>query len=126
MILRVAIEKCEHFDDIDSDIDVDVAEKIDETNEQLNATISTRFDVKFRVTSIAAISVCFDVILSVAIERCEHSDDIDSDIDVDVAEKVDEANEISEADEQMIADFFLILYVNSDVENRRFELIFDF
>ena len=126
MILRVAIEKCEHFDDIDSDIDVNVAKKIDETNEQLNATISTRFDVKFRVINIVAIFVCFDVILNVAIKKCEHFDDIDSNIDINVARKIDETNEINETNEQMIVDFFLILYVNSDVKNRKFELIFDF
>ena len=62
----------------------------------------------------------FDVILCVAIEKLEHFDDIDSDIDVDVAKKIDETNETNE---QMIVDFFLILYVNSDVENRKFDLI---
>ena len=40
----------------------------------------------------------FDVILSVAIERCEHFDDIESDIDVDVAEKIDETSETDEID----------------------------
>ena len=78
MILCVAIEKFEHFDDIDSNIDVNVAKKIDETNEQLNVAISTRFDVKFRVINIVAIFVCFDVISNVAIKRCEHFDNIDA------------------------------------------------
>ena len=120
VILCVVIERFEHFDDIDSDIDVDVAKKINEkANEQLNATIATRFDEKSRVISIAAIFVCFDVILSVAIERCEHFDDIDA----DVAKEIDETSETDEADEQTIVDFFLILYVNSDVENRKFDLI---
>ena len=64
------------------------------------------------------------MILSVAIERFEHFDDIDSDIDVDVAEKIgeaSEADEVSEADEQVTVDFFSILYVDSDVETRRFD-----
>ena len=66
----------------------------------------------------------FDVILGVAIEKSEHFDDIDSDIDVDVAEKVGETNEtdeINEANEQVTADFFSILYVDSDVEIRKFD-----
>ena len=99
----------------------DVAKKTNEkTNEQLNVAISTRFDVKFRVINIVAISVCFDVILNVAIERCEHFDDINSDIDIDVAEKIDETSETSETNEQIV-DFFLILYIDSDVEDRKFE-----
>ena len=127
MILRVAIEKCEHFDNIDSNFDANVRKnEIENVNEQLNATISTRFDVKFRVINIVAIFVCFDVILNVAIKKCEHFDDIDSNIDINVARKIDETNEINETNEQMIVDFFLILYVNSDVKNRKFELIFDF
>ena len=63
----------------------------------------------------------FDVILSVAIEKFEHFDDIDSDIDVNVAEKIDETDETCETNEQMIVDFFLILYVNSDVKIQKFE-----
>ena len=89
----------------------------------MNATILTRFDVNFRVINMNAISVCFDVMLSVAIEKCEHFDNIDSNINVDVAEKIDETNETNE---QMTADFFLILYVNSDVETRRLKLLTDF
>ena len=86
VILSVAIEKLEYFDDIDTDIDAnhdidfDVAKKIDETNEQLNAAISTRFDVKFRVINIVAIFVCFNEISCDAIERFERIDDIDLEI----------------------------------------------
>ena len=86
VILCVAIERLEHFDDIDSDIDADhdidfdVAREIDEANEQLNAAISTRFDVKSRVTNIVAIFVCFDVISCDAIVRFERIDDIDLEI----------------------------------------------
>ena len=128
MTLNVAIKKCEHFDDIDSiDVNVAFAKKIDEeTNEQLNATISIRFDVKFRVINIVAIFVCFDVISSVAIERCEFFDDIDSDIDAEQNIDFDVAKKIDETSETMIVDFFLILQVNSDVMKRRFELISDF
>ena len=86
-----------------------------EANGQLNAAISARFDVNLRVASIDAIFACFDVRSSVAIERCEHFDDIDA----DVAERIGEANE---ANEQVTADFFLILCVSSGVVNRRFEL----
>ena len=92
VISNVAIEKCEFFDDIDSDINVNVAKKIDKTNKQLNVAISTRFDVKFRVINIVAIFVCFDVISNVAIEKCEFFDDIDSDINVNVAKKIDKTN----------------------------------
>ena len=120
VILCVAIEKFEHFDDIDSNIDVNVAKKIDETNEQLNVAISTRFDVKFRVINIVAIFVCFDVISNVAIKKYEFFDDIDSNMNVNVAKKIDETNEMSEI------DFFLILLMNFDVKNRKFELIFHF
>ena len=59
--------------------------------------------------------VDFDVILSVAIEKCEHFDDIDSNIDIDVAEKFDETDETNEI------DFFMNLNVNFDVKNRKFE-----
>ena len=61
------------------------------------------------------------MIFSVAIEKSEHFDDTDSDIDVDVAKKINETSETSETNEQMIVDFLSILYVNSDVENRKFE-----
>ena len=78
MILRVAIEKCEHFDDIDSDFDTDVRKnEIENVNEQLNVTISIRFDVKSRVINIAAIFARFDEISCNAIEKFERIDDID-------------------------------------------------
>ena len=98
-------------------------------SEQLNATISIRFDAKSRVISIDAIFVCLDVILSVAIERHELFDDIDSNIDTnqnidfDVAKKI---NESCETNEQINVDFFLILYVDSDAKTRKFKLLTNF
>ena len=83
----------------------------------MNVATSTRFDVNSRIANIDAISVCFDVMLSVAIKKCEHFDDIDSNIDINVAERIDETIEI---------DFFMILYVIFDVETRKSKFLTDF
>ena len=84
----------------------------------MNVAISTRFDVNSRVINIVAIFVCFDVISNDAIKKCEFFDNIDSNMNVNVAKKIDETNETNE---QTIADFFMILYVNSDVKIRKSE-----
>ena len=90
----------------------------------MNVAISTRFDVNFRIINIDAISVCFDVILNVAIEKCEHFDDIKSNIetkqniDFDVAKKIDETNKTNETNE---IDFFINLNVTFSVKIRKFE-----
>ena len=76
----------------------------------------------------------FDVILSLAIERCEFLCETDREEIFaeniwlrDVAEEVDEANcEVSETDEQKIADFSMTLYVNSSAKTRRSKLLTDF
>ena len=88
----------------------DSNDKINEKmNEQLNVAIFARFDV----------------ILNVAIKRCERFDDIDAkqNIDFDVAKKI---NETSETNEQINVDFFLILHVNSDAKIRKFKFLTDF
>ena len=89
VILCVANGKFESFNETDRETIFveniwfrDVAKKINKKiNEQLNVAISTRFDVKFRIINIVAIFVCFDVILNVAIKKCEHVDDTDLNID---------------------------------------------
>ena len=73
----------------------------------------------------------FDVILSVAIERCESLSETDRE-DIfaeniwlrDVAEEIDEADD--EIDEQITVDFSKILYVNFDAKSRRSKLLIDF
>ena len=98
-------------------------------NEQLNVTISIRFDAKFRVINIDAISVCLDVILNVAIEKHELFNDIDSNIDANqnidfnVVKKI---NETSETNEQINVDFFLTLHVDSDAKIRKTEFLTNF
>ena len=95
----------------------------------MNATISTRFDVNFRVINIDAISVCFDVILNIAIKKREFFNDIDSNINANqninfnVAKNVNETNETNE---QINIDFFLILHVNSDAKIRKFKFLTNF
>ena len=125
VILNVAIKKYKYFDNNDSNIDVNIIKKIDEkTNEQLNATLSIHFDVKFRVFNIVAIFARFDVISNVATKKCDLFKNIDSNIDAkqnidfDIAKKI---NEIDKTNKQMIIDFFLILYVNFDTNNWKFE-----
>ena len=72
----------------------------------------------------------FDVILCVAIVRCESLDETDrEDIFVeniwlrDVADEIDEA---CETDEQVIVDFSAILYVDLSARIRRSEFLIDF
>ena len=95
----------------------------------MNATISIRFDAKFRVINIDAISVCFDIILNVAIKKHEFFDDISSNIDTnqnidfDIAKKINETNETNE---QINVDFFFILHVNSETKIRKFKFLTDF
>ena len=60
----------------------------------------------------------FDLILNVVTEKCEYFIDTNSNIDVNIAKKIDETNEMNEI------NFFLILYVNFDVKNRKFDLIY--
>ena len=83
--------------------------------------------------AIVDFSSDFDVILSLAIERCESLCETErEDISAeniwlrDVAEKIDDFCEASEANEQMLADFSMILYVSSDAKTRRFKLLTDF
>ena len=113
--------KFEHFDETNCK-NVFVF-NVENVNEQSNATISIRFDVNFRVINMNIIFVCFDVMLNVAIEKCEHFDDINSNIDVNVVKKIDEINETNE---QIIFNFFLILYVNFDIEIRKFKFLTSF
>ena len=67
------------------------------------------------------------MIFNVAIKKFEHFDDIDSNIDKNVAKKINEINETNETNEtnktneQIIVDFFSILYVNFDIKSRKFE-----
>ena len=61
------------------------------------------------------------MIFNIAIEKFEHFNDIDLNIDENVAKKIDETDETNETNKQIIIDFFSILYVNSDVKNRKFE-----
>ena len=98
-----------------------------------SSIVKWNFDVDFRNLDeniadeieeqlIDAIFENFDVILNVAIERCEYFDDFDSNIDVEQNIDFDDA-EIDEVDEQSTADFFLILYVILSVESWKLELL---
>ena len=70
-------------------------------NEKVNESLTDNFFIDF------------DVISSVAIKRCEHFNDTDSNIDVDVAKKIENFSETNETNEQTTVDFFAILHANS-------------
>ena len=59
----------------------------------------------------------FDVILCVAIEKFEHFDNIDSNIDINVAKKINATNETHEI------NFFVNLNVIFDVKIEKFEFL---